>query len=70
MFMSCNSGLPAGSGLAADISLGAVNGAAAVQYVCQMVSAAPPLRVLVLVIKALLKVSSHIANQQRKYPRR
>ena len=47
----------AGSGLAADISLGAVNGAAAVQYVCQMVTAAPPLRVLVLVIKALLKVS-------------
>ena len=47
----------AGSGLAADISLGAVNGAAAVQYVCQMVAAAPPLRVLVLVVKALLKVS-------------
>lgn len=47
----------AGSGLAADISLGAANGAAAVQYVCQMVAAAPPLRVLVLVIKALLKVS-------------
>ena len=47
----------AGSGLAADISLGAVNGAAAVRYVCQMVAAAPPLRVLVLVIKALLKVS-------------
>ncbi|KAL0044929.1 hypothetical protein WJX82_002262 [Trebouxia sp. C0006] len=44
-----------GSGLAADISLGAVNGAAAVQYVCQMVAAAPPLRVLVLVVKALLK---------------
>ncbi|KAL0040123.1 hypothetical protein WJX79_007645 [Trebouxia sp. C0005] len=44
-----------GSGLAADISLGAANGAAAVQYVCQMVAAAPPLRVLVLVIKALLK---------------
>ena len=45
-----------GPGLAADISLGAVNGAAAVQFVCQMVAAAPPLRVLVLAIKALLKV--------------
>ncbi|KAL0029353.1 hypothetical protein WJX77_001697 [Trebouxia sp. C0004] len=44
-----------GCGLAADISLGAANGAAAVQYVCQMIAAAPPLRVLVLVIKALLK---------------
>lgn len=45
-----------GSGLAADISLGAVNGAAAVKFVRQMAAAAPPLRVLVLVIKALLKV--------------
>ena len=47
----------AGPGLAADISLGAVNGAAAVQNVCQMVATAPPLRVLVLAIKALLKVT-------------
>ena len=45
-----------GGGLAADISLGAVNGAAAVQYVRNMVQAAPPLKVLVLFIKALLKV--------------
>lgn len=45
-----------GSGLAADISLGAVNGAAAVKFVRQMAAAAPPLRVLVLIIKALLKV--------------
>ncbi|KAL3151268.1 hypothetical protein ABBQ38_013107 [Trebouxia sp. C0009 RCD-2024] len=44
-----------GAGLAADISLGAVNGAAAVKFVRQMAAAAPPLRVLVLTIKALLK---------------
>ncbi|KAL3160428.1 hypothetical protein ABBQ32_010750 [Trebouxia sp. C0010 RCD-2024] len=44
-----------GSGLAADISLGAVNGAAAVKLVRQMAAAAPPLRVLVLTIKAMLK---------------
>lgn len=48
----------AGAGLAADISLGAVNGAAAVKFVRQMAAAAPPLRVLVLTIKALLKVAS------------
>ena len=47
-----------GPGLAADISLGAVNGAAAVQNVCQMVATAPPLRVLVLAVKALLKVNA------------
>lgn len=48
----------AGSGLAADISLGAVNGAVTVKLVRQMVAAAPPLRALVLVIKALLKVGA------------
>lgn len=51
--------LSTGSGLAADISLGAVNGAAAVQYVRNMVQAAPPLKTLVLFVKSLLKVRIH-----------
>ena len=62
--------LCAGGGLAVDISLGAVNGAAAVQYVRNMVTAAPPLKVLVLFTKALLKVQaackiSHCSKRHR-----
>ena len=59
LYCDLNPCLSAGSGLAADISLGAVNGAAAVQYVRNMVQAAPPLKTLVLFVKALLKVYIH-----------
>ena len=59
LYCDLNPCLSAGSGLAADISLGAVNGAAAVQYVRNMVQAAPPLKTLVLFVKALLKVCVH-----------
>lgn len=51
-----------GGGLAADISLGAINGAAAVPYVHSMIQAAPPLKCLVLFIKALLKVCHNILS--------
>lgn len=41
-----------------DISIGAVNGAAAVHYVSRQLAALPPLRPLTLVAKALLKEAS------------
>lgn len=49
---------PGGPVLAADISLATANGAAAVYYVARQLTAIPPLRPLVLVVKALLKVST------------
>ena len=42
-------------GVQVDVSLGAANGAAAVEYVQRQVVALPPLRPLVLVVKAVLK---------------
>ena len=42
-------------GVAADISLGALNGAAAVELIRKQVLAVPPLRPLTLIIKALLR---------------
>ena len=44
-----------GSGLAADISLGAANGVRAVVYVQRQLAAMPQLRPLVLVVKAFLR---------------
>lgn len=46
---------PAGGGLAADISLGAENGAQAVDFVRRQVLAVPPLRPLCLAVKAFLR---------------
>lgn len=48
---------PAGgpAGLAADISLGAENGAQAVDFVRRQVLAVPPLRPLCLAVKAFLR---------------
>lgn len=45
----------AGKVVAVDISVGAVNGACAVQYVWRQQQLLPPLRPLTLVVKALLK---------------
>ena len=47
--------LPEGNGLAADLTLGAENGAAAVDFVRRQVLAVPPLRPLCLAIKAFLR---------------
>ncbi|GAB4814301.1 hypothetical protein N2152v2_001347 [Parachlorella kessleri] len=47
--------LAVGPGLMADISLGATNGAAAVDFVRRQVVAVPPLRPLCLVVKAFLR---------------
>ena len=44
-----------GGGLATDISLGTVNGARAVFYVCSQLQALPALRPLVLAVKAFLR---------------
>jgi DNA polymerase sigma len=53
--LSCFLLTPAGDGLAADISMGAENGAQAVDFVRRQVLAVPPLRPLCLVIKAFLR---------------
>ena len=52
-----------GSGLAADISLGAANGVRAVVYVQRQLAAMPQLRPLVLVVKAFLR--QHNLNEAR-----
>ena len=49
--------------MAADISLGAVNGARAVVYVQHQLAAMPQLRPLVLVVKAFLR--QHNLNEAR-----
>ena len=64
--IKCVLRMEGGERMRADISMGVLNGATAVDFVARQVAAMGPVRPLVLVLKALLKVCGFVLEYEVK----